>query len=110
MAEFIKQLTSIPIHYFVIGGGFVFAFFITVIVLVYSYHQNRSNNELKMKMLEQGMSAEDIERVMNSGKNDWDIVVAWPSLWGNGLNGFFMLHEKAELFGSAAFYVQVIWV
>ena len=70
MAELIKQLTSIPIPHFVIGGGLVFAFFCTVIALFHSYHQNRSNNELKMKMLEQGMSAEDIERVMNAGKSE----------------------------------------
>jgi len=34
-----------------------------------SVRKNRDNNELKQSMLDQGMSAEEIEKVMNAGSN-----------------------------------------
>ena len=41
----------------------------------YYWHEvmkNRSNNELKKSMIERGMSADEIERVMNAGKSESD--------------------------------------
>ena len=41
-----------------------------VSVIAYYWHEtlkNRSNNELKRSMLERGMSAQEIEQVINSG-------------------------------------------
>lgn len=41
-----------------------------VSVIAYYWHETlktRSNNELKQSMLERGMSAEEIERVINAG-------------------------------------------
>ena len=44
-----------------------------VAIIAYYWHLTckvNSNNELKRDMLERGMSAEEIERVLNAGKAD----------------------------------------
>ena len=49
----------------------VFAMFIPLVAIIatfwYKTVKDKSDNQLKQSMLERGMSAEDIERVINAG-------------------------------------------
>ncbi len=49
----------------------VFAMIIPIVAIIATFWhktvKDRSDNELKQSMLDKGMSAEDIERVMNAG-------------------------------------------
>lgn len=51
--------------------GLIMIFGIPIVAIVaYYWHEvvkNRSNNELKRSMLERGMSAQEIEQVINAG-------------------------------------------
>ena len=51
--------------------GLIMVFSIPIVAIVaYYWHEvvkNRSDNEVKKSMLERGMSAQEIERVMNAG-------------------------------------------
>ena len=46
---------------------FVIPLIIVISILLFKYFQTRSNNNLKQTMLDQGMSAQEIEQVMNAG-------------------------------------------
>ena len=54
----------------------VLTFSIPIVAIIgFYWHEvlkNRSNNELKKSMLERGMSAQEIEQVMNAGSNQKD--------------------------------------
>ncbi|MBN2211156.1 MAG: hypothetical protein JW709_07145 [Sedimentisphaerales bacterium] len=55
---------------------FIMIFSIPIVGIIAHYwheiHKTRSNNELKQSMLDRGMSAEEIERVLNAGSKSND--------------------------------------
>ena len=66
MDAFFDYIRTVPFPFVVVG-------FVVVVGLIthsiHDYHKTRLNNELKQSMLERGMSAQDIERVMNAGND-----------------------------------------
>jgi hypothetical protein len=63
-------ITEIPMPLFVFGSFLVLILIFMIfcgVLLVYKHIQNRSLNNLKQSMLDKGMSAQDIEQVLNAG-------------------------------------------
>ena len=65
MGAFFEYLRSLPTPFSFAAVVVIFAIFCGVIHTCYTAYLNTS---LKREMLSKGMSAEDIERVMNAGK------------------------------------------
>lgn len=70
MDAFFDYIRTIPFPFVVVG-------FVVVVGLithcVHDYYKTRLNNELKQSMLERGMSAQDIEQVMNAGSDSKEL-------------------------------------
>ena len=67
MDAFFDYIRTIPFPFVVMGFLVVF---VIVCALIHECYKTRLNNELKCKMLDRGMSAQEIEQVMNAGKDN----------------------------------------
>jgi len=67
MEEFFDYIRIVPFPFIVMGFMVIACL---VIHCVHDYYKTRLNNELKQTMLDRGMSAQEIELVMNAGKDD----------------------------------------
>ena len=70
METFFGYLVSLPVPFNFVGIVSVIAI---VCGLIYACYTAYLNNALKREMLNKGMSAEDIERVINAGKRGSEI-------------------------------------
>ncbi len=66
METFVKFLTGMPIPFNFVAIVGMFAILCGVIYACYTAYLD---NALKREMLDKGMSAEEIEKVMNAGSN-----------------------------------------